>query len=77
MVREHDSGLHQYTRDLIDSTLDWEGIAWACRQSSLPVILKGILTREGAREAVRHGVRGLVVSNHGARQLDGVPATVR
>lgn len=76
MVREHDSGLHQYTRDLIDPSLDWDRIEWACQETSLPVILKGILTGEDAREAVRRGVKGIVVSNHGARQLDGVPATV-
>ena len=78
VVRTHDSGLHQYTRELIDDTLNWNKIDWLCSQTRLPVILKGILTREDAREALRHkGVRGIVVSNHGARQLDGVPATVR
>ena len=76
IVLTHDSGLHQYTKDLIDASLTWEKIEWACRKTRLPVIVKGILTAEGAREALRHGVRGIVVSNHGARQLDGVPATV-
>lgn len=72
------SGLHQYTKELIDASLDWSAVDWLCKQTHLPVILKGILTREGAREALRHeGVRGIMVSNHGARQLDGVPATVR
>ncbi len=78
VAREHESGLHQYTKELIDATVSWDMIDWLCSQTSLPVILKGILTREDAREALRHrGVRGIVVSNHGARQLDGVPATVR
>lgn len=76
IVRTHDSGLHQYTKNLIDASLDWSRIEWACRETCLPVIVKGILTAEGAREALRHGVKGIVVSNHGARQLDGVPATV-
>ena len=76
VVQSHDSGLHQYTRDLIDPSLDWEKIDWACRQTRLPVILKGILTAQDAREALRRGVKGIIVSNHGARQLDGVPATV-
>ena len=40
------------------------------------MILKGILTAEDAREAVKHNVKGIIVSNHGGRQLDGVPATV-
>ena len=46
------------------------------RWSSLPLVLKGILTAEDARLAVEHGVDAIVVSNHGARQLDRVPATV-
>ena len=78
VVRAHESGLHQYTKELIDPSLDWSTVAWLCRLTHLPVILKGILTREGARQALKHdGVQGIVVSNHGARQLDGVPATVR
>jgi 4-hydroxymandelate oxidase len=42
----------------------------------LPLILKGILTREDARQAVVHGAKGVVVSNHGGRQLDGAPASL-
>lgn len=77
VVRSHDSGLHQYTRDLIDASMDWKRIDWLCKVTRLPVILKGILTAEDAREALKHRVKGIIVSNHGARQLDGVPATVR
>lgn len=72
-VKTHYSGLHQ---ELLNPSLDWERIKWALRQTNLPIILKGILTREAAREAVKCGVKGIIVSNHGARQLDGVPATV-
>lgn len=77
VVRAHDSGLHQYTKDLIDPGLTWDRIDWVCKTTHLPVVLKGILTGADTREALRHGVRGIIVSNHGARQLDGVPATVR
>lgn len=77
VMKTHDSGLSQYTKELIDDSLDWSRVDWVCRLTRLPVILKGILTGEDAKEAVRHGVKGIVVSNHGARQLDGVPATVR
>ena len=62
--------------ELIDSGLTWEDIAWVQSITKLPVLVKGILTAEGALEAVRHGVQGIVVSNHGGRQLDGTPATV-
>jgi 4-hydroxymandelate oxidase len=57
-------------------TLTWDDIATIRGWSSLPIVLKGILTAEDARLAVEHGADGIVVSNHGARQLDRVPAPV-
>jgi isopentenyl diphosphate isomerase/L-lactate dehydrogenase-like FMN-dependent dehydrogenase len=50
--------------------LTWESLTWLRSITSLPIILKGILTEEDARLAVEHGVEGIVVSNHGGRQLD-------
>jgi isopentenyl diphosphate isomerase/L-lactate dehydrogenase-like FMN-dependent dehydrogenase len=50
----------------------WETISWLRSLTSLPIILKGILTAEDAKLAVEHGVAGIVVSNHGGRQLDTV-----
>jgi len=44
--------------------------------TSLPVLLKGIMTAEDARIALDHGIAGIIVSNHGGRQLDGAPATI-
>ena len=61
---------------LIDPGLTWETLRWVQGVTKLPVLVKGVLTAEDALEAVKHGVQGIVVSNHGARQLDGVPATV-
>jgi isopentenyl diphosphate isomerase/L-lactate dehydrogenase-like FMN-dependent dehydrogenase len=49
---------------------------WLRSLSPLPIILKGILTAEDALLAVKHGVEGIIVSNHGGRQLDGVPASI-
>ncbi len=57
-------------------TLVWDDIADLRSWSSLPLVLKGILTAEDARLAVEHGADGIVVSNHGARQLDRVPAAI-
>ncbi len=71
-----DSGLHLYTQSLIDPTLNWETVDWLRGVTFLPILLKGIVTKEDAKEALRHNVEGIIVSNHGARQLDGVPATV-
>ena len=59
--------------DLVDPTLGWadfEGLASDC---SLPILLKGVQTAEDAALAVEHGAAGVVVSNHGGRQLDCVP----
>lgn len=42
----------------------------------MPVILKGIITQEDARLALKTGCKGIIVSNHGGRQLDTVPATI-
>jgi 4-hydroxymandelate oxidase len=54
----------------------WEAVDRLQEITRLPLVLKGILTREDARLAVRHGAKGVVVSNHGGRQLDGSPASL-
>lgn len=60
-----------------DSMLTWDDVAWVRdRTSDLPLLMKGILTAEDAELAVAAGVEGIVVSNHGGRQLDGSPAGV-
>ncbi|NXR82066.1 HAOX2 oxidase, partial [Pycnonotus jocosus] len=59
-----------------DPSVSWNDIYWLRSLTRLPIIIKGILTREDAELAVRHGVQGIIVSNHGGRQLDEVPATI-
>lgn len=54
----------------------WDSLAWLRDRSTLPLVLKGILTAEDAHLAVEHGVDGMIVSNHGGRQLDGVPPAI-
>ena len=61
---------------LIDPSLTWDVIDWLRSITGLPIVVKGIMTAEDARLAVDHGVSGIVVSNHGGRQLDGAPATI-
>jgi L-lactate dehydrogenase (cytochrome) len=51
--------------------LTWEDLAWLREQTSLPILVKGIQHVDDAREAARRGVDGIVVSNHGGRQVDG------
>lgn len=60
----------------IDSSFCWEDLSWFRTITQLPIILKGILTKEDAELAVKHNVQGIIVSNHGGRQLDDVPASV-
>ena len=59
-----------------DVGLTWDHLAEIRSWSSMPLVLKGLLTEEDARLAVEHGVDAIVVSNHGARQLDRVAAPV-
>jgi 4-hydroxymandelate oxidase len=58
------------------TSLTWDDLATIRSWSSLPLVLKGIMTAEDAVLAVQHGVDAIVVSNHGARQLDRLPAGV-
>jgi isopentenyl diphosphate isomerase/L-lactate dehydrogenase-like FMN-dependent dehydrogenase len=59
-----------------DRSLTWEFLDWLSGVSDLPLAVKGILSSEDARLAVDRGAAGIVVSNHGGRQLDRVPATI-
>ncbi|MTK03524.1 alpha-hydroxy acid oxidase [Micromonospora sp. CP22] len=64
-------------RDIeMDAGLDWARIDWLRELTTLPILLKGVLHPADARLAVAHGVDGVVVSNHGGRQLDGAVATL-
>ena len=60
-----------------DPSIKWDDIAWIRSQWPGPIIIKGILDPEDAREAVRQGADGVIVSNHGGRQLDGVLSSTR
>ena len=56
--------------------LTWSDLAWLRERTTLPLLVKGILTAEDARLALEHGVDGIVVSNHGGRQVDGAVASL-
>ena len=59
-----------------DRSLTWKDIDWIRAEWDRPMVIKGIMTPQDAREALRVGAAGLVVSNHGGRQLDGVRSTI-
>jgi isopentenyl diphosphate isomerase/L-lactate dehydrogenase-like FMN-dependent dehydrogenase len=61
---------------IVDTTLTWRDLEWLRSMSSLPLVVKGVLTAEDAVLAAEHGAAGIIVSNHGGRQLDGVPASL-
>src|SRR5690606_31131017 len=58
-------------------TLNWKDVAWIKKRFGGPVIVKGVLDVEDARLAIENGADAIVVSNHGGRQLDGAPSSIR
>ena len=60
----------------LSPSVTWADVERFASTAGLPVLLKGVLSAEDARLAVEHGAAGIVVSNHGGRQLDGVAATL-
>jgi 4-hydroxymandelate oxidase len=61
---------------IVDDTLTWRDLEWLRSVCPLPLVVKGILTAEDALLAAEHGAEAVIVSNHGGRQLDGVPASL-
>jgi L-lactate dehydrogenase (cytochrome) len=59
-----------------DASVTWQDVEWFRSLWSGPLLIKGIMSAEDARRAVEVGAEGLVVSNHGGRQLDGLPASI-
>lgn len=72
----HFEGEPDVLEHLEPEALSWEDVTWLRSLTGLPVVLKGVLHPEDAALAVEHGAAGIVVSTHGGRQLDGVPAGV-
>ncbi|KAJ4886726.1 Peroxisomal (S)-2-hydroxy-acid oxidase GLO4 [Raphanus sativus] len=76
VIPSEGSGVEALAASTFDASLTWKDIEWLRSITKLPIMVKGILTREDALKAVEAGVDGIVVSNHGARQLDYSPATI-
>ena len=75
-LQEGHSPFAAQVEQLFDPSLDWDKLAWLRSITKLPLLLKGVVTPEDARLAVQAGVSGIIVSNHGGRQLDGAEATI-
>jgi len=72
---QKDSALAEYVQSQLDPSLTWADLEWLVERSALPVIVKGIVRADDALRALERGAQGLVVSNHGGRQLDTAPPT--
>jgi 4-hydroxymandelate oxidase len=70
------SGLLAFISAEFDPTLTWDAVAWLRSITKLPIIVKGVMMPDDARLALEHGAAGVIVSNHGGRQLDGAEATL-
>ncbi len=71
------SSLGTWTKEQFDPKLDWNDVEWIKKRWGGRLILKGIMDEEDARLAVESGADAMVVSNHGGRQLDGAPSSIK
>ncbi|MEO8665947.1 MAG: alpha-hydroxy acid oxidase, partial [Ignavibacteria bacterium] len=76
LPEKNTSGITSYFAEYLDPSLSWKDIEWIRSVTSLPLIIKGIACAEDAVLAAEHGIDGIVVSNHGGRQLDTCRATI-
>jgi len=74
---KEESGLARHFTENIDPALTWKDVEWLHMVSGLPVVVKGILRSDDAKKAAEHGAAGIIVSNHGGRQVDTALATIR
>ena len=70
------ASLSQWTANQFDLSLNWKDVAWVKSKFGGRVIVKGVLDPEDARLALAHGADGIIVSNHGGRQLDGARSSI-
>ncbi|MBN9305757.1 MAG: alpha-hydroxy-acid oxidizing enzyme [Devosia sp. 67-54] len=66
-----------WSREQFEQKLNWTDVRWIKERFGGPVLVKGVLDAEDARLAVANGADGIIVSNHGGRQLDGAPSSIR
>ncbi|XP_056162828.1 peroxisomal (S)-2-hydroxyacid oxidase GLO4-like isoform X3 [Syzygium oleosum] len=76
VVSDEGSNVQAFADSTLDASSTWKDIGWLRSITKLPILIKGVLTHEDAIKAVEAGAAGIIVSNHGARQLDYSPATI-
>lgn len=70
------AAVQQFVQIFTNAALSWEDLAFLRRQTDLPIILKGVLDPEDVKKALEYDINGLIVSNHGGRQVDGAVAAI-
>jgi lactate 2-monooxygenase len=73
---ERQAAIQHWVSLFSNPALTWDDLSWLRERTNLPILLKGVLEEEDARRAVEAGVDGLIVSNHGGRQVDGAIAAL-
>jgi 4-hydroxymandelate oxidase len=76
VIGQSGAGMGQAFAWMLDASVTWKDIDWLRSLTKLPVILKGLCRADDAKLALKHGADGIVVSNHGGRQMDTAPATI-
>ncbi|KAI4331321.1 hypothetical protein MLD38_029514 [Melastoma candidum] len=76
VASDKEANVKAFTDETFDASLNWKDISWLRSITKLPILVKGILTAEDAIKALEASIDGIIVSNHGARQLDYSPATI-
>jgi 4-hydroxymandelate oxidase len=76
VIGQTGAGMGQAFAWMLDPSVTWRDVDWLRSITKLPVILKGICRADDAHLAVQSGVNGIVISNHGGRQMDTAPATI-
>ncbi len=71
-----DSGLAAYIASMYSPALTWKDLEWIAGLTKLPVLVKGVLRADDARKSLESGAQGIIVSNHGGRQLDSTISTI-
>ena len=77
MYEVDDAGLAQFHRGLREPAFTWKDVDWLASLSPLPIVLKGVMRGDDAAIALDHGIRGIIVSNHGGRQLDSAISSIQ
>ena len=76
VIGQSGAGMGQAFAWMLDASVTWKDVDWLRSLTNLPVVLKGICRADDAKRAVETGASGIVISNHGGRQMDTAPATI-